>query len=70
MIKSRHELVVSVILVGEFINWCSRYIRKISSKCFDGLFKQPALKSPSIIYFATIMFTFWVLPLIRSQHLV
>ena len=22
-IKLRHELVVSVILVGEFINWCS-----------------------------------------------
>ena len=70
MIKSRHELVVSVILVGEFINWCSWYICKISSKYSDGLFKQPALKSPSIIYLVMVLFTFWILSLIRSQYTV
>ena len=50
MIKSRHELVVSVILVGELINWCSWYIFKMLSKCFDGLSKKSVLKSPSIIF--------------------
>ena len=44
MIRSKHELVDSVILVAEFVSWKSWCTFRMSIRCCDGLLK----KSPSI----------------------
>ena len=51
MIRSKHELVNSVILVAEFVSWKSWCTFRMSIRCCEGLLKKSVLKSPSIIHF-------------------
>ena len=49
MIKSKHELVDSVILVAEFVSWKSWCTFRMAIRCCEGLLK----KSPSMMNFTT-----------------
>ena len=52
MIRSKHELVDSVILAAEFISWKGWCTFRMSIRCCEGLLKKKSvLKSPSIINF-------------------
>ena len=53
MIRSKHVLVNSVILVAEFVSWKSWCTFRMSIRCCEGLLKKSVLKSPSIINFTT-----------------
>ena len=67
MIRSKHELADSVILVAEFVSWKSWCTFRMSIRCCDGLLKKSALKSPGIIHFTTQLLALRILLLISSQ---
>jgi len=67
MIRSKHELVDSVIIVAEFVSWKSWCIFRMSIRYCEGLFKKSVLKSPSIMTFTTQLLALRILSLISSQ---
>ena len=67
MIRFKHELVNSIILVAEFVSWKSWCTFRMSIGCCDGLLKKTVLKSPSIIHFTTQLLALRILSLISSQ---
>ena len=68
MIRSKHELVHSVILVAESVSWKSWCTFRMSIRCCEGLLKKSVLKSPSITNFTTQLLAL-ILSLISSQQL-
>ena len=67
MIRSKHELVDSVILVAEFVSWKRWCTFRMSIRCCEGLLKKSVLKSPSITNFTTQLLALRILSLISSQ---
>ena len=67
MIRSKHELVDSVILFAEFVSWKSCCTFRMSVRCCEGLLKRSVLKSPSIMNFTTQLLALRILSLISSQ---
>ena len=67
MIRSKHELVDSVILAAEFVSWKSWCTFRMSIRCCGGVFKKSVLKSPNIINFTTQLLALRILSLISSQ---
>ena len=69
MIRSKHELVDSVILVAEFVNWKRWCTLRMTIRCCEWLLKKTVLKSPSIINFTTQLLALRILSLMSSTWL-